>query len=143
MPYTEKQRRRHEAALSRGVPLPIELVTHEEQRTAGTLRLHRLTDEERSSRALKFWGICWALSLPCGVAPPHLLWVLVMLTTGVIGYFVRRRAKELIVGGQATCPKCGAAQYIEPQSAEFPFSHFCTECRKRSVVSLVGAVPAS
>lgn len=139
MPYTEKQVRDNEAALTRGEPIAIELVTHEQQRTAGTLRLLRLSEEERGARARKFMFICWALALPAGVAPPHLLWPLVVFTTGVIGYFLRMRARALILGGKATCPKCGAAQYIEPQEAEFPFSHFCTECRKRSVVGLVEA----
>lgn len=142
MPYTEKQVRMHEAALGRGEPIAIELRTHEQERAAGTLRLLRLTDEERGRRARRFLFICWAIALPCGIAPPHLLWVLALFTTGVIGYFVRRRAKELILGGKVACPKCGAAQYIEPQAAEFPFAHFCTECRKRSVVSLIAAEPA-
>jgi hypothetical protein len=122
------------ATLSRGERVPVSLETHDEQRATGFVQLLRLTEEERGRRARRWLLTCLAIAPVTIVCPPHFPWPIVTVTIGLVGRALRRRRAELVLGGEATCPKCGAAQLLERGNAEFPMAHFCTACRERSLI---------
>ena len=144
MPYTDKQLARHRAVMAAGDPVPVALETHEGQRGTGTLRLLRLSPAAQGARARRWLLTFLLLAPPSVLFPPHLLWPLAMVTVGVVGYFLRRGRAELVLGGEAHCPACQAFQILAPGNAEFPLAHFCSECRRRSLVAPVAsAQPAA
>jgi hypothetical protein len=134
MPYTSKDLAKNEATMRLGEALPVDLVTWEKKRSPGEVRLLRMRDEERRARAWKFLFACTGMSLLAVVFPPHFIWPVLGVSIGFGGFFVRRRQTDRLLGGRAQCPECGALQLIAPEPAEFPFTHFCSECRKRCLV---------
>lgn len=134
MPYDPETLAKHKELMTRGDDIPVTLVTHYDQRGRGHLRLLRLSESEAGGRAGKWLVVCLVIAPITFVFPPHFPWPLIVLTTGVVGYFVRRGRSELILGGEASCPKCGAFQILEGGNAEFPMAHFCTDCQERSLV---------
>lgn len=140
MPYTDKQLAKHREAMALGEAIPVELVTRQGQRSSGELRLWRLTDADRSKRALKWLLTCGGIGVVAILCPPHFLWLIVALLVGIVGYVQRGREKERLLGGEAPCPKCGKPQLLDPASMELPLLHFCTECGVRCVVDRASAV---
>src|ERR1700753_3938160 len=88
--------------------VPVTFTTYEEQKTTGTIDLLHLSDRERNARSRRCLIICLILAPITVVCPPHFPWPIVTILIGVGGYFLRRGRKELVTGGQGTCPKCGA-----------------------------------
>jgi len=134
MPYEEDQLRKHREAISRGDQVAVTLETHEGQRTPGFIKLLRLSPVERGARARRWLLACLALAPVTAVCPPHIPWPIVTITVGVVGSYLRRGRSELVAGGEARCPKCGAFQILDAGNAEFPMAHFCTECKERSLI---------
>ncbi|MFT3769495.1 MAG: hypothetical protein QM820_29000 [Minicystis sp.] len=134
MPYTPETLAKHKELMTRGDDIPVTLVTHYGQRAEGHLRRLRLSEEEVGSRARKWLIICLVLAPFTFAFPPHFPWPLIAIATGLVGYYARRRAHELILGGEAHCPKCEAFQILDGGNVEFPMAHFCTECRERSLM---------
>lgn len=134
MPYTDKQRQASDALMTRGEPVSVSLVAHDGRRAPGTLRLERLSPEEQGRRARRFLFTFLAIAPLSVVFPPHLLWPLAMVTVGVVGYYARRGRPEVILGGQGSCPACGAFQLLDGGNPEWPMAHFCSECRRRALV---------
>ena len=134
VPYTPKQLARNEAILSQGEEIKVDLVTWEKKRAPGVVRLLRMDEVQRRKRAVKFLLTAMGLSVVALLCPPHGLWFLVANAIGVGGYLMRGKQKERLLGGRASCPECGALQLIDPEPAEFPFLHFCSECRTRCEV---------
>lgn len=134
MPYDPEILAKHKEQMTRGDDISVTLVTHYGQRSVGHLRRVRLSEEESSGAARK-WLVIWLAIAPfVFVFPPHFPWPLVAITTGVVGYFARRGRSEVILCGEADCPKCGAFQILEGGNVEFPMVHFCTECKERSLL---------
>lgn len=131
---SERQRTKYEQRLARGQPLPAILEAHDGRTATGTLYLLRLGPAERGARA-RTWLFAFLAAAPvAAVLPPHLPWPLLMITVGVVGYYLRRGRAELVLGGEGTCPACQAAQLLDAGNAEFPMAHHCTACRRRSLV---------
>jgi hypothetical protein len=103
MPYASKQLAKNEAIMRAGEQLPVELVTWEKKRSLGEVRLLRMSDQERRSRALKFFFSCSGLSLLAIVFPPHFLWPIIGFGVGVGGFFV--------AGGAIIAPRSGACEW--------------------------------
>lgn len=137
MPYDEKKLTEHKELMTRGTDIPVTLVTHYGQRAEGHVRHLKVSEQEAQGKALKWLFIWLALTPIVVVFPPHLLWPLVALATAFIGYFARRGRTEVILGGEATCPKCNAFQILDGGNVEWPMAHFCSECRERSLLSPV------
>jgi hypothetical protein len=125
---------KHREMMTRGEDIPVTLVTHYDQRGPGHLRLLRLSAHEASARAGKWLVICLVVAPFTFIFPPHFLWPLIAITIGFVGWALRRGRTELILGGEADCPKCGAFQRLEAGDAEFPMAHFCTACKERSLI---------
>lgn len=135
MPYDETVLRKHREAITRGDEVPVTLVTHEEEKAPGFIRLLRLSASERGARSRK-WLLTWLALAPVTViCPPHFPWPILTVTVGVVGAVLRRGRSALVTGGEGRCPKCGAFQILEAGNAEFPMAHFCSECHERSLVS--------
>ncbi len=134
MPYEEAQLSKHREAMTRGEPVPCTLVTHDEQRSTGVLRIVHLTPAEQNGRARKWLLTCLAIAPVTLVCPPHFPWPIITVLVGIAGDYLRRGRAELVAGGEAKCPKCDAFQILDPGNAEFPMAHFCSECRERSLV---------
>jgi hypothetical protein len=139
MPPDEEKLRKHRAAMARGDRVPVDLETHDEQRATGFIQLLRLSPEERSGRARKWLLTCLAIAPVSVVCPPHFPWPIVSVTVGAVGYYLRRGRAELVLGGEAACPKCGAAQLLDGGNAEFPMAHFCSACGERSLIRPVAS----
>lgn len=145
MPYPPEQLEKHKAAMTRGDEVPVTLRMHEGRTSEGFIRIQRLSPEERGKRARK-WLITFLVLAPVSVVcPPHFPWPILFTLIAIGGYLLRRGRHELVLGGEAKCPKCGAFQLLEGGNAEFPMAHFCTECGERSLVApaQVDAVSAS
>jgi hypothetical protein len=134
MAYSEEILTKHKDVMTRGDDLPVSLVTHYGQRTEGHLRHLKLTEDEAGARARKWLVICFCIAPVTFVFPPHFPWPIITAIVGILGYFMRKGRSEMILGGEAACPKCGAFQILEGGNAEFPMAHFCSECRERSLI---------
>ena len=134
MPYSERRLKKNLALMSQGVEVPVELVTFEERRATGTVRLKLFDEAERGARARKFMFTCWAFCLVMWIMPPHVLWPVIMFVAGLVGYQLSKGQTRIVLGGRATCPRCGTLQLLRATTDEFPLLHFCTECRQRSSV---------
>ena len=144
MPYDARVLEKHRETMKRGDDVPVTLVNYEEQKSDGFVRILRLSSAERNKRASKWLIGCLVLAPVTVIAPPHFLWVVVTVTVGIVGSWLRRGRSELVLGGEGKCPKCGAFQILDGGNAEFPMAHFCTECRERSLVAPVApALPAT
>jgi hypothetical protein len=139
MPYDQAVLAKHRESMKRGDEVPVALVTFEEQRAEGVLRVQRLSPHERGARARKWLLVCLALAPLTAVCPPHFPWPIITILVGVIGAYLRRGRSELVLGGEGKCPKCGAFQILESGNAEFPMAHFCSECHERSLVTPTNA----
>jgi hypothetical protein len=135
MPYDPEQLSKHKEAMTKGEEVPVALRLHEGQTSTGFIRVQHLSSEERSKRARKWLIIFLVLAPVSVVCPPHFPWPILMTLIAVGGYFLRRGRSELVLGGEATCPKCGKFQILEAGNAEFPMAHFCSECGERSLVA--------
>lgn len=134
MPYDPKILAEHEELMTRGDDIPVTLVTHYGQRAEGHVRRLRLGEHEAGASARKWLLVCLLVAPITFALPPHFPWPLVAITTGIVGYFARRGRTEVILGGEASCPKCGAFQILDGGNVEFPMVHFCSECRERSLL---------
>ena len=117
-----------------GVPVPVELRTYVDLVSRGEVRVLRVPEDVREVRGLRFLGACWAGACVVWIFPPHLLWPMALIVMGIVGYFVRKGRAQVVLGGEAPCPKCGAHQILEASTDDFPLLHFCTSCRERSVM---------
>ncbi len=143
MPYSPEVLEKHKEQMTRGTDIPVTLVTHYGLRAEGHLRHLRLSDAEAGASARK-WLVIWLVIAPFTIVfPPHFPWPLIAITTAFVGYFARRGRTELIVCGEAKCPKCGAFQILDGGNVEFPMAHFCSECRERSLLEPTSSQPAS
>ncbi len=134
MPYSEKQLAAHREIMTQGEALPVVLVARQGKRSRGVVRLLRMSEEQRGSRARRFLLRGLGLSLVAAICPPHILWLTLGLVTSVVGYFWMGRQTERLLGGEADCPGCGARQLIPAEPVEFPFLHFCSACGLRCSV---------
>jgi hypothetical protein len=134
MPYSPEILAKHKELMTRGDDIPVTLVTHYGDRSEGHLRHQRLSEDEAGGRARKWLLVCLVIAPIVFVFPPHFPWPLVAIATGIVGYFARRGQSEMILGGEAKCPKCGAFQILDGGNVEWPMAHFCSECKERSLL---------
>lgn len=134
MPYDPATLDKHKEQMTRGDDVPVTLVTHYGQRSEGHLRHLHLTEDEAGASARK-WLVIFLVLAPFTFAfPPHFPWPIIMTITAIVGYFARRGRTELILCGEAKCPKCDAFQILDGGNVEYPMVHFCTECKERSLI---------
>ncbi len=98
--------------------------------TPGEIRIQNWSQHERTMRALKFGGACWAASL-VSILIPLLHFVLVpgLLLAGPILAFIIVGQENVVLGGEGTCPKCQAFLPIARSAFRFPISDICTHCQ--------------
>src|SRR5262249_53217701 len=130
MPYEESVLQKHREVMTRGDEVAVSFTAHEGEKSPGTVRLLRLTSEERSKRGRRRLFTCVAIAPLAFVCPPHIPWPIVTVLVGIVGMRLRRGRAELVAGGEGKCPSCGAFQILEAGNAEWPIGHYCTECRR-------------
>lgn len=142
MPYSAAQTAEHEKIMTQGEPVAVELTARRDRRATGEVRLYRLSDAERSKRSLGAMLKFFAIAVLAVLVPPHGAWTLLCVLIGIGSYVKLSREAARLLGGEATCPSCGKTQYLGAEPVEFPFMHFCSECKTRSIVNRADQMPA-
>ena len=125
---TTRAERRHAAMMSRGAAQPVTLRAGE-QRSAGEVRVERWDGSARLVRAAKSWALLWALAVVSILVPvAHFVLVPAFLLAGPIAGVARYRQRSGVLGGEATCPSCGARMIIEARADRWPFLEHCEAC---------------
>lgn len=90
-------------------------------------RVHEFTRRERARRGLRaflpYFGAGCALLL----VPPHVVWLALWTTVGIVFGRKRYRLEREIVSLQGSCPDCGGADPVKiPES--LPAIQRCAKC---------------
>lgn len=100
--------------------------------SSGEVCLAELDESTRTKRAVKFLAICWSIGTASILLPiVHFISVPFFFGLGIVGYLFKSKVKSEITGGHCLCSKCHSEQTFDKHSHEFPFLHFCTNCRAR------------
>jgi hypothetical protein len=71
----------------------------------------------------------WGAALFAAIIPPHIPWLLLLLSIGPIAATRAMRQKSLIHRQTVTCPDCGHACEIEEQAESWPLGARCSPCQ--------------
>ncbi len=83
----------------------------------------------RSSRALLYLAVCWALVPVVAIIPPHIPWAATAFIAGIVLSVRKAREEYTLLHLEGSCPKCGARQEIEkPTRLNRPHSLTCPGC---------------
>ncbi len=120
----------HCVSSSEIVTQKVILKSDENHQSEGTVKIQYFNRKQRIMQSLKIFGLCWGGAI-VGVFLPIIHFVLVpsfILAGLIVPGFVYFR-ESLVLGGEATCPKCHAPFPIEKGSNQWPLSDLCTQCR--------------
>lgn len=112
-------------------------LTKDAKTTTGEIRVQFWDHRERTIRALKLGGLCWAAAV-LSVALPIAHFVLVpafFLAGPIVAYLILKQ-ESVVLGGQGTCPNCAATFTIARAPYRFPISDLCTGCRTNVSIEL-------
>ncbi|GEM_PF-649147 len=116
--------------------VPVRLVkSGSSTSTAGEIEIQYWEKRERTLRALKFTGLCWAAAF-ISIALPIVHFVLVpafLLLGPIVGLGVLNRESQ-ILRGSGLCPHCQAPFVIAKAPNQLPLSDVCTSCRAEVLV---------
>jgi hypothetical protein len=116
--------------------LPVHLSAADGRRQAGELELRVWSPAERRGRAIRAWGICWAIMV-CSVFIPLAHFVLVpgfFLAGPIVAWFVSR-VPNAVTGGEARCPSCGEPFEFARRSLKWPLRDVCGRCHTEVSIS--------
>ena len=103
--------------------------------TAGTARIHELTEQEKTSRARKAAGACVAVGVVSLAIPlVHFVLPWFMLIVASVVYKKVSQQSAVLMEATGPCPKCGATMSIEEQTLEWPIEWNCQGCRKSTSI---------
>lgn len=127
--------------MSRGRMVEIELIIHSGERCPGTIRVQDISERDANSAGLKFMFGCFGACFIMVLVPPHVPWVLILVTVGVLGFYFKSKERTVKLGGEGICPKCSAMQILDSGTSEIPFVHYCEFCRSRMDAYEKGKIP--
>jgi hypothetical protein len=133
-------RSKHAEMMASGTPQAVAVVSPlTGSRVAGQVRMRHWDKKDRTRRALKFWGACWALALVSVIFPlVHFVLVPGFLLAGpLVAWIVSTQASQ-VLGGEAKCPDCGASLPISPAADKWPLDDLCAQCHHRLKIEKAG-----
>ncbi|RMH43626.1 MAG: hypothetical protein D6689_04580 [Deltaproteobacteria bacterium] len=97
----------------------------------GRVQRRQLDRSARTRRAAAALGACWGLAVVAVFIPvAHFVLVPSLTIAGPIVAWLRARQRAVVLGGDGTCPACGASIEIEPGPAHWPLHAQCAACRE-------------
>lgn len=118
------------------VELSVTTTSTYDKKGTGTLRVHRWSDQDRTSRAMKRLAMFWGGALLAAVVPPHFPWLILGGLAGIVTAWFTSRSKGTLEAGTLACPDCNATVDVEEQPEEWPLNARCKECGNFFVVAL-------
>jgi hypothetical protein len=107
--------------------LTIRASTYGKAPTPIAARIHEFTRAERVRRGLRAFLLCFGPGCAMLVVPPHVLWLLLWTTAGVVLGRKRYRQLREIVSLRGACPDCGKSEDLKPPEA-LPAIQRCAFC---------------
>jgi 4-hydroxybenzoate polyprenyltransferase len=108
----------------------VRVTSLEGKESRGVVQLRSLGAAERAKRAAKMVGILWGLAVLSVFVPiAHFVLVPGFFLAGLVAAAMVYRTEIVVVGGEASCPKCGAAVSITPGTARWPMRETCEACQ--------------
>ncbi|MBC7386960.1 MAG: hypothetical protein H7301_12475 [Cryobacterium sp.] len=98
--------------------------------TAGSVKIITWSKKERTRRALKMLGACWAVGLFCVILPViHFVLVPGLFIAGIVFFSNLISQETLVLGGKGECPECHQSFAISRGKDRFPMAEVCESCR--------------
>ena len=104
----------------------------------GEIWVRELTSKQRTTRALKIWGLGWGAALVAVFIPLlHFILVPSLLMAGPIVAFFIYQQQKLIIRGEGTCPKCQKPFSISRGELKTSFNDVCSTCFENVKIQVI------
>jgi hypothetical protein len=131
---------KHQEMMKHGKGVPIRVTGDSGKTNPGEVRVQYWSLRERRLRALQYLGIFWGLSLATVLIPlAHFVLVPSLFFAGPIVAWIVYQQESVILGGESTCPECGAFLPLARKPNQWPFSDLCAKCYRNVQVSQLSA----
>ncbi len=116
--------------------IPVKLETQLENRAMGAVYFKEWSAQEKTKRALRIWGILWAICILTIFIPiAHFVLVPAFFVAGPIAALVVFNREDAILGGAAQCPDCKKIFDISKNKVEWPLKDVCSHCYHHIVIN--------
>ena len=127
----ESERAKHLKMMVSGEGHAVVVTTETGKTSIGQVRIIHWDKRMRTSRALKFWGYCFGLSIVSIIIPlAHFVLVPGFFLAGPIGAWMISTRTSQVLGGESTCPECSAFLPLAPSADHWPLNDLCTGCQR-------------
>ena len=110
--------------------LKVKIVDRNAKTTEGEVRRQAWDKKERTSRAIRTLGACWAGAIVAIIFPIiHFVLVPGLFIGGIVAAFVISSKTSIVLGGEGFCPTCGKPLQIVRTADVWPLSDMCSECQ--------------
>jgi hypothetical protein len=124
--------------VSQETSIPVVVTSHSGNRSAGTMRLRAWDKKELSQRATKIWAGAWGLAAFSVILPlVHFFLVPAFLIAGPVAAWIVSTQKSSLLGGESTCPDCGAKLPLSVAADQWPIRELCSACQRELKVEKV------
>lgn len=122
-----------------GTPVSVKILGDDGKETRGQVYVRTFPPRERIFRALKFLGLGWGAAVVAVFIPIlHFILVPLFLIAGPAIAFWAYGQTSVVLGGQGTCPHCGASLPLERSADRWPLDDLCSRCRNRVKIEKMG-----
>lgn len=126
---------KHARIMASGIGIAVTVKSPSGAAVPGQVRVQEWDKKARTARALRFWAFCWGLSIVSVILPlVHFVLVPGFFLAGPLGAWIISTQASQILGGEATCPDCGAFLPIAPAADRWPLRDLCTQCQRSLVI---------
>jgi hypothetical protein len=126
---------KHVKMMTEGTACPVTIRVANGKASSGEVRIQEWDKKARTSRAIKFWGLCWGLAIISVIIPlAHFVLVPGFFIAGPVGAWIISTQSRVILGGESICPNCNSFLPIAPAADSWPISDLCVHCQSRLVI---------
>lgn len=116
--------------MSENLSVKVRVIGPNGNQADGTVQIQTWDKKERTRRALKTLGMCWAgaiLAIPFPIV--HLILVPGLFLAGIVAVYFILGQTSVVLGGEGKCPKCGESLPIVRAADKWPMSELCAKCQ--------------
>lgn len=107
----------------------VRLLNARGDQSTGVATLRSWPKAERTLRAFKALGISWGLAVVSVILPlAHFFLVPLFLIAGPVAFYWIGSQRDLIIGGEGTCPGCAKTFTLARAPARWPIRDVCGHC---------------
>lgn len=117
------------------IQVPVRVIYQDNASSTGQVTIRDWEAGQRVRRAAKFSASCVGLALPAVFIPiAHFVLVPGLLIAAIVGFFLISNQQSVVLGGEASCPKCKARLPIARGPNRWPLTDLCTSCQRNVTI---------